>query len=111
MPEIKAPDDINQVEVRVEDTKEDEPYKKELAKMSFHEKRWFYGVRVGSLIFVCAATFVVVSIYVAHLVLPTGCRWLDAQDMSSLKDLSISITVGLLMSATTTYFFRGGRGR
>lgn len=85
------------------------PFTRERQRMSFREDVWFYWVRVGFLLFASLATLGVVSIYMLHLVIPVEWRWLCDSDMTRLKDLSLTIIVGLLMSVTTTYFFRKKR--
>ena len=105
MPEIEAPGNIDNTK-RDDGNAEDKPYEKARAKLDFQETLWFYRVRISFLLSASVATFGVVLIYVLNLVLPEHWRWLNEQDMSLLKDLSISIVVGLLMSATTAYFFR-----
>lgn len=87
-------------------------YSVERKKMSFKEERWFYFVRVGFLVVSSVLTFFVVVIYMWHLLGPSSYRWLCSDDLVKLKDLAITIIVGLLMSTTTTYFFkRNGNGK
>lgn len=74
--------------------------------MSYREDVWLYWVRVFFLVFSCLATLAVVTVYMWHLVAPTYWRWLADIEISKLKDLALTIIVGLIMSATTTYFLR-----
>lgn len=81
-------------------------------KMSFKEEVWFYCVRVAFLVISAVLTFSVVAVYMWHVVGPEKWRWLCDSDLTRLKDLAITIIVGLLMSTTTTYFFkRNGNGK
>lgn len=81
-------------------------------KMSFKEEFWFYCVRVGFLLLSSFLSLAVVIVYMWHVIGPESLRWLCDSDLSRLKDLAITIIVGLLMSTTTTYFFkRNGNGK
>lgn len=80
--------------------------------MPFKEEYWFYCVRVGFLILSAFLSLAVVAVYMWHVIGPESLRWLCESDLTRLKDLAITIIVGLLMSTTTTYFFkRNGNGR
>lgn len=74
--------------------------------MLWREEVWLYWVRVGFLLVSALGSFSVISIYMWHLTAPQTWRWLCDADISKLKDLAITIIVGLIMSATTTYFFK-----
>jgi hypothetical protein len=71
-----------------------------ISKAIFGSKlsRWFFGI----LAFI-TLTFLLVFFW--HLLAPTCCRWLPAEEVENLKSLAISIMVGLLMSGITSYFF------
>lgn len=81
-------------------------FAKERQKMSFQEEKWFYWVRVSFLLMISILTFSTVFIYLLHLFLPTYWRWLSSEDIAQVRDLAITIIVGLTMSTTTTYFFK-----
>ena len=73
-------------------------------RRSFREETWFYYVRIVFLGFVSVLGLVVASSYVLHLILPESWRWLSSDQLSSLKDVTISIVTGALISQVTTYF-------
>lgn len=74
--------------------------------MTFREEVWFYWVRVIILVAAAFGTIGVVGVYMWHIVGPASCRWLCDTDLTKLKDLAITVVVGMLMSVATTYFFR-----
>ena len=79
--------------------------------MHFKEEVWFYWVRVGFLIVSAFGSFSVVLVYMWHLIGPSSCRWLCENELTKLKELALTIIVGLLMSVTTTYFFKKNGNR
>lgn len=98
MPKIKPPEGIEGNSDAPSDADIEKPFVKERQRMSFREDVWFYWVRVGFLLFASLATLGVITVYMLHLVMPADWRWLCDSDMTRLKDLSLTIIVGLLMS-------------
>lgn len=104
---IEPPKELADIPVDAASTDDiDKPYGKERAKLSYHEDRWFFWVRVIFLLVASLGTLSVVLVYLWHLAGPLSARWLPDADIIKLKDLAITIIVGLVMSVTTTYFFK-----
>jgi hypothetical protein len=70
------------------------------------EKVWLYRVRMSILGTTAVFTVVIVLVFLWNLIAPTSLRWLSIDDWERIKELSIAIIVGLLMSISTTYFFK-----
>lgn len=81
-------------------------YEPKRRQLNFKEENWFYRVRVAFLIIVSSFTLGIIFCYLWHLVAPKEWRWLEDIKESGLKDLALSIIVGLSMSLITTYFFK-----
>lgn len=85
---------------------EEKHYKLQYEKMQYGEDKCFYIIR---LVIVCIAVFLafaIVIIYLIHLTCPMSWRWLCKSEVTQIKDLAISIIVGLTLSIATTYFFK-----
>lgn len=78
----------------------------ERRKQDFKEATWFYRVRVCFLLATSVVASCIVIVYLWHLVMPHSARWLDTHNVAEIKDLAVTIIVGLSMSFTTTYFFK-----
>lgn len=99
---ITAPSDLT---TNGQEKEIDTPFAQKRQAMSYHEDRWFYWVRVGFLLLASVVSAAIVIIYLWHLVMPQNLRWLCDNDFSRLKDLALTIIVGIILSLTTTYFF------
>ena len=75
-------------------------------KMSYQEDVCLYWVRVAFLVLGSLLTFGVIFVFISHLIMPISWRWLDDSELVKLKDIAVTIIVGLLMSAITAYFFK-----
>lgn len=110
MDEIRDPittDESCYTQKRIADGSADpDEYGKKRRSMHFKEEVWFYWVRVGFLIVSALGCLAVVFVYMWHLIGPNSYRWLCDSDLTKLKELALTIIVGLLMSVTTTYFFK-----
>lgn len=109
LPEIRDPfANCDEVENTPDNATPEDPdeYGRKRRKMHFQEDVWLYWVRIGFLIATSLGTFGVISVYMWHLVAPANWRWLCEPDIMKLKDLAITIIVGLVMSITTSYFFK-----
>ena len=54
----------------------------------------------------CLCAIALLGAYVSNLVLPSDWRWLSPADMSSIKDIVVSIIAGLVMSFSVKYLAR-----
>lgn len=108
MPDIRDPIGKNEVPDRhMEDNNADlDEYAPKRREMDFREAKWFYRVRVGFLLTVSIACVGVALCYLWHLVAPDDWRWLSEKNVGAIKDLALSIIVGLTMTLLTTYFFK-----
>lgn len=109
MPDIRDPigeDGTNDRDCGDTNADVDEEIGQKRRKRDFQEETWFYRVRVGFLLTVSCACVGVVLCYLWHLVAPEHLRWLSPENISALKDLALSIIVGLSMTMLTTYFFK-----
>lgn len=78
-------------------------------KREFKEEDWFYKLRIivlGITAFLAAS---VILIYLWHLVMPCGVRWLTEIDLGRIERMSATIIVGTIGSLATTYFFKNKR--
>lgn len=73
-------------------------------RRSFSEETWFYYVRIIFLGFVSCLGLAIASSYILHLILSPSCHWLTQDQLANLKDLTISIVTGAIISQVTTYF-------
>ena len=105
-PEIRDPIGNDTIEASQNADADIDEYAQERRKLSFKETAWFYRVRVGFLLATSIATSCIVIIYLWHLLAPHSARWLDARNVAEIRDLAVTIIVGMSMSFTTTYFFK-----
>lgn len=70
----------------------------------FSEETWFYWVRVIALCLISLCGFAIVGTYILHLIFPEKWHWVTPSQLSSLKDLAITILTGAVISQATTYF-------
>lgn len=89
--------------------KDVDEYSHKLRGWVYVENRLLYWIRFVFLIFTTILSLGVVTTYMWHLVGPESCRWLQGGDISKLKDLALTIIVGLIMSFATSYFFSKGK--
>jgi hypothetical protein len=76
----------------------DKPWDENEARMLRWIRYFFVGFGV------IAFTFVV-GIFLWHILATARWRWLSPSDLDRIVNLAVSIIVGLLISAMTTYFF------
>jgi len=74
-----------------------------------NERYWLYRVRVFFLIFGASVTAIVLAVFFWHLLAPPSWRWLAIDEFDRISNFALSIVVGLLVSAMTTYFFSNRR--
>ena len=75
-------------------------------RMAFSEERWLYRVKITFIFCFSVMGMLAVAIFLFHLVAPESWRWLTENELSKIKELTLSIIVGLIMSSSTVYFFR-----
>lgn len=104
---LKAePDDIESIAPNDSGDSDVDSFKKLRNKMLFGEEKCLYWIRISFLIVSVVATFGIVGIYVWHLVAPLSYRWLLDNDLTKIKDLALTIITGIILSQTTSYFFK-----
>ena len=59
-------------------------------------KKWILRIFTG-------IGVIIIVTYVLHMVLPLSYRWLDPNEVSSIKDLAISISTGIIISFATKF--------
>ena len=84
----------------------DSPIEQQRKELSFREERWHYYTRILFLGIASFCTASVVLVFLFHLVAPESWRWLGADEVSRIRELAVAIIVGLVMSWTTSYFFK-----
>ncbi len=84
----------------------DTPLADQKAAIQANEEKWLYWVRLFFLILAVLITSSVVLIYLWHLCAPECLRWLKVADLTKIKDLATTIIVGLVLSISTTFFFK-----
>ncbi|MDR3280137.1 MAG: hypothetical protein LBT23_06470 [Synergistaceae bacterium] len=107
MPEINPVDEILEEQPRSGDKEfSDKPLDYKRRVMSFNEERWFYYVRVFFLLMssICSAAIAIVFLF--HITAPERFRWLNSNELERIRELALTIIVGLVMSGSTTYFFK-----
>ncbi|MDU5054436.1 MAG: hypothetical protein E6234_06240 [Sutterella wadsworthensis] len=62
-----------------------------------------HWVSIGAIALLALLGFVLIVCYVLNLILPESHRWLSPDDLSTIKDVVISIIGGLLMSLAMKY--------
>ena len=62
-----------------------------------------HWVSMGAIALLALLGFVLIVCYVLNLILPESHRWLSPDDLSTIKDVVISIIGGLLMSLAMKY--------
>ncbi|MCR5813908.1 MAG: hypothetical protein K6G15_05415 [Desulfovibrio sp.] len=70
------------------------------------EEWWLHYVRIGFLVLTVVVTTIIVLIYLWHLVAKHEWLWLSPENLSSLEKLAITIITGLILSLSTSYFFK-----
>jgi hypothetical protein len=104
---IKTADEILEEQPQAEEKDfSDKPLEYKRKELFFKEELWFYYVRVFFLLLsaICSATVVVIFLF--HLTMPERFRWLDGNELERIRELALTIIVGLVMSGSTTYFFK-----
>jgi len=61
--------------------------------------------RIAVIWFGVASFIVTVFIFLWHHLAPVNLRWLSGTDLDKISTFTLSIVVGILISATTTYLF------
>ena len=98
MPRTRIPDNLRDKQQETEDENIVEgPHKGERNLL-----RWirYYFIVLGVLCFTA-----VVFVFLWNLLASANHRWLSPGEMDRISNFAISIIVGLLISAMTTYFF------
>lgn len=75
-------------------------------KRDYTEENWFFWVRMFFLLGSSVASFAIIFTLFWNILAPAENRWLFDEDIKRVKDLAITIIVGLIMSFSTTYLFR-----
>lgn len=70
--------------------------KKEEIRERNRLKKWILRI------FTCTGAVVVVT-YIWHIIMPLSWRWLDPQEVTSIKDLALSISTGVIISFATKF--------
>lgn len=76
----------------------DDDFNAEVSNISL--RHW---VSMGAIAILALLGFVLIVCYVLNLILPESHRWLSPDDLSTIKDVVISIIGGLLMSLAMKY--------
>ena len=84
----------------------DEPFRQEREELSFKEECWLYRTRIFFLALASFCTASVIMTFLWHLITKPEWHWLDVVEVNSIKELAVTIIVGLVMSGATTYFFK-----
>ncbi len=84
----------------------DEPLAKQRKAIQAKEEKWLSNIRMIFLCLAVSITTIVLIVYFWHLCAPECVRWLDNTDLIKIKDLATTIIVGLILSISTTFFFK-----
>lgn len=76
------------------------------SRINTNEKKWQYQLRLGLSFFAVIMTVAIVGIFVFHMITPESWRWLSPEDLKNIRDLAVTIIVGLVLSVVTTNFFK-----
>ena len=101
-PDIQETDDVSSSGNDIVDS----PIEQRRKELSFKEERWLYRTRIFFLGLASFCTALVIVIFLWHMVAVERWRWLSADEVSRIKELAVTIVVGLVMSGATTYFFK-----
>lgn len=63
-----------------------------------------HWVKLIAILFIPLLASACVLVYVLHILLPEGWRWLREEDLSSLRSLSVSVLAGVISSVAIGYF-------
>lgn len=79
-------------------------YKKVQEELEVGETKLKYSMRrkVSGFLTLCAG--LVVSVYTLHLILPSEWRWLSPEQLSNIKDISLTVFGSLAMSIGALFF-------
>lgn len=75
-------------------------------KRDYNEENWFFWVRMLFLLGASFVSFLIIFILFWNILMPVDWRWLCDDDLKTVKDIAVTIIVGLIMSFSTTYLFR-----
>lgn len=75
-------------------------------KRSFSEENWLYWIRIGFMLLASCLSIVIIFTLFWHILVPREWRWLEENDIMLIKDIAITIIVGILLSLGTTYLIR-----
>ena len=88
------------------DTDLDEELEQGRKRLSFEEDRWFHHIHTLLLVVSVFFTLAYIFVLMWHLLMPNAWRWLTMEEYLRMKDLGVSIIVGLSMSGITSYYFK-----
>ena len=83
---------------------DDEDFEKQLKELEYRETSLKFSMRrmVAGFLTFCAA--VILGVFTLHLIMPESWRWLSADDLDKIKDVSITVFGGLVMSIGTLFY-------
>ena len=84
----------------------EEPFETGRRRLSYREDVWQHYLRVGLLSFAALVASLAVSIFLLHLFSPTAWRWLNDSDLTRIKELALTIIVGIIVSSGILSIFK-----
>lgn len=84
----------------------DEEGAKQLKKLKQREKRFFYFDRLIALNTIVILCLAIIVVFVLHLILPANYRWLTAEEIDTIKNISLSAVGGLIGTVATNHFMK-----